>query len=174
MNWLTAAVLVVGFFVWYSKKTGPTKAPKKIPPERPNEVSADRIDAALASNEPKEMAAQLDKVSDPIDRHRLLTAMITQLYRDRAEKQTREKMYEYGDIYMGEFGKTASALKKSAEDGKMDVPVLKCIAIAMEEDRRYDEAIGICRQAIEWNIDDGTKSGYSGRIERLQKKQAAQ
>jgi hypothetical protein len=37
---------------------------------------------------------------------------------------------------------------------------------------RYDDAIGIAEWGVQWDIDDGTKSGMKGRIERLQKQKA--
>lgn len=36
----------------------------------------------------------------------------------------------------------------------------------------YDQAIEVCKLAIEYNIDDGTKGGFQGRIERLEKKKS--
>jgi hypothetical protein len=48
------------------------------------------------------------------------------------------------------------------------------MAIAMEEDQRYQDALEVCRIAVEWDLDDGTKTGYAGRINRIKKKQAAQ
>ena len=45
------------------------------------------------------------------------------------------------------------------------------LATVLTEDGHYDEAIEVCRKAINFGLDDGTKSGFAGRIERIRKKQ---
>ena len=45
------------------------------------------------------------------------------------------------------------------------------IATIFTEDNRFDDAISICYQAIELGLEDGTQSGFSGRIARIKKKE---
>lgn len=44
------------------------------------------------------------------------------------------------------------------------------LATALAEDGKVDVAIGVCRTAAKLGLQDGTKSGYLGRAERLAKK----
>ncbi len=47
--------------------------------------------------------------------------------------------------------------------------IFKCLAIVMQEDKEYAKAIALCQKALKLGLDDGTKTGYPGRIERLKK-----
>ena len=49
--------------------------------------------------------------------------------------------------------------------------VYKKLALAYEKQGNYQKAIDICQKSISNGVtDDGTKSGFSGRIEKLQNK----
>jgi len=49
------------------------------------------------------------------------------------------------------------------------VNVNKCNVLIIKE--VFDQAIDICLTALAHGIEDGTKTGFEGRIERLMKKQ---
>lgn len=53
---------------------------------------------------------------------------------------------------------------------KPHVMSFKRLAIMYEKSSRYEDAIKICRQALAYELTDGTKSGYLGRISRLENK----
>ncbi|MFO7886537.1 MAG: hypothetical protein R6U68_17130, partial [Desulfobacteraceae bacterium] len=50
------------------------------------------------------------------------------------------------------------------------IPVFKMLAIMLEEDGAYDQAVAVCRTALANGLEDGTKTGFEGRIKRLLKK----
>lgn len=43
------------------------------------------------------------------------------------------------------------------------------IAKFYDEEGEFDQAIAVCETARQYQIEDGTKTGFSGRIERIQK-----
>lgn len=45
--------------------------------------------------------------------------------------------------------------------------------IIMKKARAYDQAVDICRQTLAHGIEDGTRTGFEGRIRRLTKKREA-
>ena len=51
-------------------------------------------------------------------------------------------------------------------------PAFLTLSKVYEQQKRYDEAISVCEQAIEYKLHDGTKGDYSGRIKRIEKKQS--
>lgn len=173
MNWFTATVLIIGLLFWCSRKSGPVKRKPAAVPRPSQKRDGEQIAEVASSDDPKKMTALLERVSDPVDRHQLLTALVQHFYRRRSEAPARKQLYDHGNAYMSEFEKMAPALNISAKDGQIQAPVLKCLAIALEEDQRFEESIQICRLALAWDLDDGTKTGYAGRIRRLEKKQAA-
>lgn len=173
MRWFTASIIIIGLVFWYARKSKPAKPVKKAPEDK-KEVAAESIDAVVASNDPEKMSSALEQTSNPLDRHQLLSAIIQSLYPKREKPVIRTQLYGYGKVYLDEFNKIAPALKSASAPETMDVPAFKCLAITMEEDQRYDEALNICRLAIKWDLDDGTKTGYPGRENRLERKKAAQ
>jgi hypothetical protein len=50
------------------------------------------------------------------------------------------------------------------------IPVFKMLAIMLEEDGAYDQAVAVCRTALDNGLEDGTKTGFEGRIKRILKK----
>ena len=168
MNWFATSVLIIGLLIWYSRKASPARTGAKA------KVPAEQLKDILKSGDPEKMASALERFSGPLDRHRLLTALVQGVYPQRADGTAREHLYAYGTSYLGEFDRIAPALQAESAPEAPDVPVFRCLAIAMEEDERFDEALNICRLALDWDLDDGTKTGYAGRMRRLEKKKAAE
>jgi tetratricopeptide (TPR) repeat protein len=50
------------------------------------------------------------------------------------------------------------------------VPSFQRLAIIYDNQGRYAEAIEICQLALDYGLQDGTKVGFEGRIEKLRKK----
>lgn len=177
MNWFRASIIVLALLVWCSRKTKSATVRKVRQPAAPvpesGEISKARLAELLESNDVEEMASALDQIHKPLSRHHVLTAMVQQLYRDKDEPAIRKKLYHYGQLYLDEFDGIAPAAIKAAASGEVATPVLKLMAIAMEEDQSYDDALEICRMGIKWDLEDGTKTGFAGRMNRLEKKQAA-
>jgi hypothetical protein len=171
MNWTTATILGLGLLIWYSRRSRHVPKATRAKAAKTPEFTDEQFDSLIVEKEPKKMAAALKQVSHPLHRHQLLTALIRHYYPKRDQAQARTHLYQYGKVYLAEFKGLAPSLKKEAAPEQAEAPALKCLAIAMEEDHRFDEALDICRTAQQWNIEDGTKTGYAGRMRRIQKKQ---
>ncbi len=52
----------------------------------------------------------------------------------------------------------------------LSVPSFKRLAIIYEQQNKLNEAIEVCEKAISYSLDDGTKGGFEGRIEKLNRK----
>lgn len=50
------------------------------------------------------------------------------------------------------------------------VPCFNTLAIIYEKQGKYKQAINICKQAMSYGLNDGTKAGYKGRIIKLERK----
>jgi hypothetical protein len=174
MNWLTTSIIVIGVFIWYSRKSVSARKAKPLTQGKAKRFSKEHIGELIESHDVGEMTAALNHIKTPLDRHHLLSAIIQELYPQRNQPALRSQLYDYGSTYVDEFSRIAPALKATSDTGEIEAPVFKCMAIAMEEDQRYQDALEICRMAVEWDLDDGTKTGYAGRINRINKKQAAQ
>lgn len=86
------------------------------------------------------------------------------------------------DVYYKQRDDREDAIEKCVKYCKMDIeiaddfgevpriPSFKRLAIIYEKEGRYEETLDICNQAIEIGTTDGTKGGFEGRKERIQKK----
>jgi hypothetical protein len=171
MNWFTASIIVAGLFYWLGRKSRSVR-PKEASGVRQPEISRqERIRKAIDTYDLDEMEKILKEESPPLDRHRLLSALIKKVYALRSQPPMRTKLYEYGRIYLDEFDKMLPQIKADSEEREVEAPVFKWLAIAMEEDGKFDEAVALCRRAMDCELDDGTKTGFPGRLLRIQKKQ---
>ncbi len=56
-------------------------------------------------------------------------------------------------------------------DGELPrIPSFQTLAMCYEKQGKYQEAIDVCKLAIAYGITDATKTGFEGRIRRLEKK----
>jgi hypothetical protein len=175
MNWLMFSIGAVGAALAMTKRgvllAKIRRVRRSTPPEDhaskapdPNELAADDLDGMLAA---------LPAATNPLDRHRLYLRIVDAAYRERDEAENREICLEYGQRYIDEFPKMEPALRETHDGDLPPIPVFKQMAITLEEDGDYEMGIAISEKALIHEVDDGTKTGFAGRIKRLQKKMAA-
>ena len=121
----------------------------------------------------KMLKESLKRVENPIDEHFTYNHLIDLYYKQR------EKGPEYlqkcitcclKDIQILSAFKSEWN-KKYGDAEKLKIPSLTRLAIIYEKQGLIQEAINICQKALELGfINDGTKSGFQGRLERLQRK----
>lgn len=126
------------------------------------------FDAWTSADLPKMLAA-MDAPAHPIDRHHLLQSIVGEAYKDRKNEASRDILFRVAQIHLDEFPKLAPKLKSHV--GFMPrVSTFQHYATALSEVGDFKKAVDVCRLAIEYDLHDGTQSGYEGRIERLEKK----
>ena len=75
-------------------------------------------------------------------------------------------------IFISHANKYVDTFRIKSPDDTVTENIYKCLAIVLQEDQKFEEALGLCRKAIRLGLDDGTRTGYPGRIERLKKAQS--
>ena len=124
---------------------------------------------------PDQIAAQvgaLQETQEPLARHRLYQQIVDLSYRQRSDERYRQALHLFAPAHIDEFSSIAPLLK-AQNGGKLpQVTTFKHYAAVLTEAEQYDEAIAVCEQAREYGLKDGTKSGYVGRIERINKLKA--
>ncbi len=110
--------------------------------------------------------------SHPIDRHFLLLQIVSATYKQRKDPVHRRLLYEYAAIHVQEFETLAPLLRAEFGCKLPVVPTFQYLATTLTEDKRFDEAIEACEFALRHGLIDGTKSGFEGRISRINKKRA--
>ncbi|MBK9097545.1 MAG: hypothetical protein IPM14_05325 [bacterium] len=137
-------------------------------------IPADEVFNAWSSNDLNKMLSVLDKNTHPVDRHFLLQGIINETYKQRNEKEKLNICRNVCELFLEEWPKLADALVKDF-GGQLSLPrisVFQNYATLLAEAGEYDKAIAVCEIAIKYRLNDGTKSGYNGRIERLLKQKS--
>jgi tetratricopeptide (TPR) repeat protein len=132
-------------------------------------VEADERRKALNSGDLDRMLKQLYKKGDPVDTHFIYLQLIGQAYSRRNEPEMRMLFKKLANEHVEKFDPIREQLIK--EIGILPrVPTFQYLATVYTEDNEYEKAIDVCEKAIAFGLNDGTKGGYQGRIERIKKK----
>lgn len=134
-------------------------------------IATDDSFNAWTSGDLDEMLVASKSDTNPIDRHFLLQSIVSETYKRRNEAKYRDLCIEFSEKHIEEFNNEIGKALKLDFDGKFPrISTFQHYATLLTELGDYDRAIEICKNAISYNLDDGTKSGYEGRIERIEKK----
>lgn len=127
---------------------------------------------AEVPDELKEPLIALDDEKDPLARHRLYQQITETSYRNRADDGWRTICKTFSARHIDEFEQIKVPLAESNGGSLPQVLTFQNYATLLVEDGQYDKAIGVCEQALSFGLDDKTKTGFAGRIERIQKQKA--
>jgi len=134
-------------------------------------VEADEVFLAWTSGDLARMENATEIKTNPVDRHFLLLQLCSEFYKRRSDSIMRSKFLTWSRQHLREFPQLAINLKSEFDNSLPQVPTFQYLATVLVEDGNFDEAICVCDEALKYGLDDGTKFGFQGRIDRIQKKQ---
>lgn len=136
-------------------------------------VETDAVFDAWTSGDIGQMRAALAEKTNLVDRHFLLMSLVDQSYKHRKNDPELEKLCaETSEQHIQEFPEIKPALVKSLDGILPRVTTFQKYATLLTEQNNFDRAIEVCEVAISHGLQDGTKSGFQGRIERIRRKAA--
>jgi hypothetical protein len=170
MEWLAGIVFGLGVLTWSMRQINARHSRRtlKVAPMQTVSPQAPAVSEARAEAE-KPIPTGLDQTDDPLERHSIYTQLMEKAFQNRTSSASRDLLLEMGQQYQAEFDRLLPRLRKEMGTTPEILP-LKWLAIAFEEDGRYEDALEICRRAQEWDISDGTKTGFAGRQHRIERK----
>ena len=107
----------------------------------------------------------------PVDKHFYLMGAADCYYKQRDSREDAlalAEKYHLMDVKL--FPQYKGQLVKDMGGILPRIPSFQQLAIMYEKAGRYQDAIDICKLAMNYGLTDTTKSGYAGRLEKLQKK----
>ncbi len=149
--------------------TPTVKAPKRSKICRSTDDDR-RVREALASGDLQAMDRLLDDICDPVLRNLLLNRLVTGYYRLRPDPRYRAALYRVADLQMEEAPSILEGIEEMGRPRPAGIAAFKSMAIALDEDGRQETAIAVCELALSLGLRDGTKTGFEGRIARLEKR----
>jgi len=152
------------------KSKTPEENPKTFTLRQGKSVAVDEAFEAWTSGDLELMLKAVNSKTNPVDRHFLLQSIVGETYKLRKEGKYRNLCIKYSEKHMEEFPVIAPALKDEMGGSLPRISTFQHYATVLTENLNFDEAIDICKQAISYGLHDSTKSGFKGRIIRIQKK----
>ncbi|MFU8784603.1 hypothetical protein [Aliidiomarina sp.] len=156
-----------------AKKAAPKSVSKDVDPvidsgdkSQPSPIGAELPDEIASP------VAELEKSKDPLARHRLYQQITESSYKNRTDAAWRQISKTFSNQHISEFADILKPLKKANGGSLPQVLTFQNYATLLAEDKQYDEAIAVCEKALEFGLDDKTKTGFAGRIERIRKQKA--
>ena len=129
----------------------------------------DEVYEAWCSDDLERMLEVTSLKTNLVNRHFLLQSIVEKTYKLRNEETYRDLCIEYAKIHISEFDLIEPALRKDLNGVLPRVITFQHYATLLTENGEYEKAISVCKKAIEYGLNDGTKSNYEGRIERILK-----
>ena len=108
----------------------------------------------------------------PVDRHFLLMGIVEQTYRKRSDPAMAENCAHFAETHISELPLLAPALKDEMDGILPRISTFQNYATLLTEQGKFDRASEVCQTALAYDLHDGTKSGFQGRIERIKKLKA--
>lgn len=109
------------------------------------------------------------KTDNILNRHFLLQSIISESYRLRKEEYYLNLCIKFSEINLSEFDEIANAFRN--EDNEIPrILVFQYYSTVLTEINKYEKAINVCERAISFGLEDGTKGGFYGRIDKIKKK----
>lgn len=136
-------------------------------------VKTDAAFDAWTSGDLQHMLRALSTPTNPVDRHFLLQSIVQEAYKKRDNPAMRAKCIQIAALHLAEFPHIAPALKTDMGGTLPRVATFQHFATVLTEDREYDRAIEVCELALQFGLEDGTKSGFEGRIRRIRREQGS-
>ena len=177
MFWILLILLVAGYLYWKLANVGVRQSPKDFNEagafvlRMGRSIPADETFNAWTSGDLGRMVNAVDTDTNPIDRHFLLQGIAARSYKDRDNPKMRRLFHRIAEKHLAEFPDLAKALRTEFSGDLPRVTTFQHLATVLTEEGKFKEAIRICEAAMEYGLSDGTKSGYEGRIRRIQKKE---
>lgn len=165
--------------MWNFLKGLLASTPKAVAmPDEPTDLVTIRFGKAVTPDEAffsrftgdvPRMVAALEVDTNPIDRHFLLLNLVQETYKRRAQADMAALCAETAELHLREFPSLVGPLLQDL--GVLPrVPTFQHYATLLTEHGEFEKAIHVCETALSYGLHDGTKSGFEGRIRRIQKR----
>ena len=158
------------FKLFFGKEKSEEKIEKRDANIKNNHPEWDEVFEARMTTDLNKMLEVVNLKTDLVNRHFLLQTIVSETYKLREQENFKILSIKYSEIHIAEFPKIAVDLRKEMDGILPRITTFQNYATLLTEIGDFDKAISVCEMAMSFGLNDGTKSNYQGRIERIKKK----
>ncbi|HDS1199829.1 TPA: hypothetical protein QDZ95_003373, partial [Shewanella algae] len=104
-----------------------------------------------------------------IEAHDALLAVISECYKQRKNSKYLQLGQEYDTAYSALFAASREKVLSKSPKAEFKGTGFMQLSTLCSDAGRFDAAIALCNKAIEYGLEDGTVTGFEGRIKRIEK-----
>ncbi|MCL1112033.1 hypothetical protein L2703_00180 [Shewanella basaltis] len=135
-------------------------------------LSLPTVKGDWASDSFAQLVNAANVANDPQSQHDALASVINHCYKMRKQNDYCQYGAKLELTYLDLF--RAVYQQQVAHDGASDLkaPAFMQLSTLLNDTGQFEKAISVCQQAIEYQLTDGTVTGFEGRINRIEKAKA--
>jgi tetratricopeptide (TPR) repeat protein len=113
--------------------------------------------------------AQYAAADGVIARHETLLVVVAECYKQRKNNHYLQFGQRFAEAYPQLYRESLAALQKADPKAELKGVGFMQLSTLCTDSGHYELAIDLCQQALELGLDDGTVTGFDGRIKRIEK-----
>ncbi|GAB1124883.1 MAG: hypothetical protein WAqPseu_34720 [Shewanella algae] len=135
----------------------------------PEPVKAAAPDISWGNITLKRAMEQYQASEGAIEAHDALLAVISECYKQRKNSKYLQLGQEYDTAYSALFAASREKVLSKSPKAEFKGTGFMQLSTLCSDAGRFDAAIALCNKAIEYGLEDGTVTGFEGRIKRIEK-----
>ncbi|KPZ68087.1 hypothetical protein AN944_03781 [Shewanella sp. P1-14-1] len=112
------------------------------------------------------LVSSFDASADVTAQHQTLLNIIGHSYKLRKQADYCQYGAQLADNYLAVYAKYQQQNKVAADEKG---PGFMQLSTMLNDTKQFDKAIMLCEQALQYQLSDGTVTGFEGRIKRIEK-----
>ncbi|GAB1088688.1 MAG: hypothetical protein Sw1PiBPW_24870 [Shewanella algae] len=140
-----------------------------LPEPEPEPVKAAAPDISWGNITLKRAMEQYQASEGAIEAHDALLAVIGECYKQRKNSKYLQLGQEYDTAYSALFAASREKVLSKSPKAEFKGTGFMQLSTLCSDAGRFDAAIALCNKAIEYGLEDGTVTGFEGRIKRIEK-----
>ncbi|GGP64091.1 hypothetical protein [Shewanella saliphila] len=124
-----------------------------------------------ASDSFKQLVEAANNAGEPQAQHDAVADVVSHCYKMRKQADYCQYGAALKTLYLDLFGLVYQQHDASGSD-EIKAPAFMQLSTLLNDTGEFDQAISVCQQALEYQLTDGTVTGFEGRISRIEKAKA--
>jgi hypothetical protein len=132
-------------------------------------LSLNRVEGDWASESFLQQVDAANNANDLQSQHNGLASVINHCYKMRKQSDYCQYGAALQLTYVGLYRSLHQQYVSQKSTDEIKSPAFMQLSTLLNDVGQFDEAIKVCEQALEYQLTDGTVTGFDGRIKRIEK-----